>query len=89
MITSCLGSHYNLQRKLLRVLYLNIIDTSGLAGCPSGEESLSPEQITHTDARVEILLLGIVTGNGSRTFDIRVRSIMILSRLGLMCLSKS
>ncbi|KAI0251635.1 hypothetical protein BJV78DRAFT_1209543 [Lactifluus subvellereus] len=57
-----------------------MIDTSGLAGCPR-EVSLSPEQIAHTDARLEILLLGIVTSNGSRTFGIR-RTYMLPNRLG-------
>jgi hypothetical protein len=67
-----------------------MIDTSGLAGYLKGEVSLFLEQLSHTGVRVEVLLLGIVTSDMSRTFDVRVRSVVILSRLWLMsCLSKA
>ncbi|KAI0245446.1 hypothetical protein BJV78DRAFT_1263236 [Lactifluus subvellereus] len=61
-----------------------MIDMSGLAGCPRGEQSLFPEQIADTDAGVEILLLDIVRTNGSRTFDIR-STYMLPNRRACLC----
>ncbi|KAI0246999.1 hypothetical protein BJV78DRAFT_1249367 [Lactifluus subvellereus] len=48
-------------------------------------DTVSPGQIAHTDARIEILLFGIATNNGFRTFDIRSTYILPNRLGGCLC----